>query len=59
MIGTEPHTQWLQSSVARGDQGFILTGPDLLTAGQAHCWPLERPRSCSKQACRASSQQAT
>jgi thioredoxin reductase (NADPH) len=43
MIGTEPHTQWLQDSVARDNQGFILTGPDLLTAGQPQRWPLERP----------------
>jgi thioredoxin reductase (NADPH) len=43
MIGTEPHTRWLEDSVARDDQGFILTGQDLLTAGQAHRWPLERP----------------
>jgi len=43
MIGTEPHTQWLADSVARDSQGFILTGPDLHTAGQAHRWPLERP----------------
>ena len=43
VIGTEPHTQWLEDSVARDDQGFILTGRDLLAAGQAHHWPLERP----------------
>jgi thioredoxin reductase (NADPH) len=43
MIGTEPHTQWLADSVARDNQGFILTGPDLLTAGQAHGWPMQRP----------------
>jgi thioredoxin reductase (NADPH) len=42
MIGTEPHTEWLADSVARDDQGFILTGPDLLTAGQSHRWPLQR-----------------
>jgi thioredoxin reductase (NADPH) len=43
MIGTESHTEWLEESVARDDQGFILTGPDLVTAGMAHRWPLERP----------------
>jgi thioredoxin reductase (NADPH) len=43
MIGTEPHTQWLEDTVARDQEGFILTGPDVLTAGQAHRWPLERP----------------
>jgi thioredoxin reductase (NADPH) len=43
MIGTEPHTEWLEGSVARDNQGFILTGPDLFTPGQEHRWPLERP----------------
>ena len=43
MIGTEPHTEWLEDSVARDDQGFVLTGPDLFTAGLPHRWPLERP----------------
>jgi len=43
MIGTEPHTEWLENSLARDDQGFILTGPDLAMAGQVHRWPLERP----------------
>jgi thioredoxin reductase (NADPH) len=43
MIGTEPRTEWLEDSLARDDQGFILTGPDLAMAGQAHRWPLERP----------------
>jgi thioredoxin reductase (NADPH) len=42
MIGTEPHTEWLEDGVARDNQGFILTGPDLFT-GQEHSWPLERP----------------
>jgi thioredoxin reductase (NADPH) len=43
MIGTEPHTEWLEDGVARDNQGFILTGPDLATAGHEHHWPLERP----------------
>jgi thioredoxin reductase (NADPH) len=43
MIGTEPHTDWLEDSVARDREGFILTGRDLVMAGQAHHWPLERP----------------
>jgi len=43
MIGTEPHTDWLEGSVARDNQGFILTGPDLFTSGREHRWPLERP----------------
>jgi thioredoxin reductase (NADPH) len=44
MIGTEPHTQWLEGSVAREGSGFILTGRDLYRAGQLPAdWPLERP----------------
>ncbi len=43
MIGTEPHTHWLGDSLARDDQGFIITSPDLHSADPAHSWPLERP----------------
>ena len=44
MIGAEPHTDWLESSVERDDGGFILTGRDLYRAGQPPAgWPLERP----------------
>jgi thioredoxin reductase (NADPH) len=44
MIGTEPHTQWLERSVARDGRGFILTGRDLYRAGQLPAgWPLGRP----------------
>jgi thioredoxin reductase (NADPH) len=44
MIGAEPHTEWLESSVERDDRGFILTGRDLYRAGQSPTgWPLERP----------------
>jgi thioredoxin reductase (NADPH) len=40
MIGAEPHTDWLAGTLARDDQGYILTGPAL--AGQPG-WPLQRP----------------
>jgi thioredoxin reductase (NADPH) len=40
MIGAEPHTQWLGDSVARDDEGFILTGNE---CSASHCWQLERP----------------
>ena len=43
MIGTEPHTQWLAGSVARDNQGFVFTGPELLTTDRARSWPLQRP----------------
>ena len=33
LIGAEPHTEWLEGSVARDHFGFILTGPDLLGEG--------------------------
>jgi thioredoxin reductase (NADPH) len=29
LIGSQPRTQWLGDSIARDQQGFILTGPDL------------------------------
>jgi thioredoxin reductase (NADPH) len=44
MIGAEPHTNWLEGSVRRDDEGFILTGRDLHLAGEfANDWPLDRP----------------
>ncbi len=30
MIGGEPHTQWLPAEVARDEQGYLVTGRDLL-----------------------------
>jgi thioredoxin reductase (NADPH) len=33
-IGAEPHTDWLDDTVARDGRGFIYTGTDLLTGGQ-------------------------
>ena len=38
LIGSQPQTQWLGEAVVRDQQGFILTGPDLL-AGTGHRWP--------------------
>jgi thioredoxin reductase (NADPH) len=29
LIGSQPRTQWLSESIARDQEGFILTGPDL------------------------------
>jgi thioredoxin reductase (NADPH) len=43
-IGAAPLTDWLDGVVERDDHGFILTGPDLLKAGQPpRDWPLDRP----------------
>jgi thioredoxin reductase (NADPH) len=41
MIGAQPHTEWLDGAVARDEQGYIVTGPDLTARDVA--WPLERP----------------
>jgi thioredoxin reductase (NADPH) len=30
MLGGEPHTQWLPNEVARDEQGYLITGRDLL-----------------------------
>ncbi len=38
MIGARPNTDWLPLELARGDGGFIRTGPDLIGDGD---WPLE------------------
>jgi thioredoxin reductase (NADPH) len=43
MIGAEPHTSWLGDCVQRCDRGFVLTGRDLVRAGELpKSWPLER-----------------
>ena len=42
-IGAAPHTDWLGKVVQRDENGFVLTGPDLLKEGQLPTdWPLER-----------------
>jgi thioredoxin reductase (NADPH) len=42
-IGATPHTEWLANAVARDQQGFVLSGPDLCTADQCRPgWPLDR-----------------
>jgi thioredoxin reductase (NADPH) len=42
-IGAQPRTDWLDGVVARDSHGFVLTGPDLLAAGQRPPgWPLAR-----------------
>lgn len=44
LIGAEPRTGWLEGRLARDDRGYILTGQDLLNAGDALAnWPLARP----------------
>ena len=43
-IGAAPLTDWLAGVVQRDKHGFVLTGPDLLVAGQPpRDWPLDRP----------------
>jgi thioredoxin reductase (NADPH) len=39
LIGADPGTGWLPAEIARDQQGFLLTGPDLRPE---HGWPLER-----------------
>jgi thioredoxin reductase (NADPH) len=42
-IGAAPCTDWLGKEVRRDENGFVLTGPDLLIDGQVPAdWPLER-----------------
>ena len=41
-IGAYPHTEWIGDTIARDEQGFILSGPEL-PRGAAHPhWPAER-----------------
>jgi thioredoxin reductase (NADPH) len=39
-IGAEPRTEWLGSSVARDQHGFIVTGQELMLSAEASRWPL-------------------
>ena len=46
MIGARPHTDWLAGTVLRDEQGFVVTGRDLLHDGvPPTAWPLQRPPS--------------
>ena len=38
-IGAQPHTDWLNGTIALDDHGFVLTGRDL----PDEAWPLDRP----------------
>ena len=44
LIGAEPRTHWLRTAVECDQQGYLLTGRDLLGAGGLPAgWPLARP----------------
>ena len=44
MIGAEPRTEWLGDSVRRDEQGYVVTGNDLLVDGAPPPeWPHTRP----------------
>jgi thioredoxin reductase (NADPH) len=42
MIGADPHTGWLPQDMARDENGYLLTGPDVMGAGVPHPWQLAR-----------------
>ena len=43
LIGAEPHTGWLPEEIVRDQQGYVVTGPDLLQdGGPPRGWPLGR-----------------
>ncbi len=41
-IGASPRTEWLGPDIARDDQGFVVTGQDLLGPAHSERWPLPR-----------------
>lgn len=40
LIGAEPHTEWLDGTVARDPKGYLLTGQHAGTADADPAWPL-------------------
>jgi thioredoxin reductase (NADPH) len=42
-IGAAPRTDWLPETVARDANGFILTGPEVVSLTIGTSWPLRRP----------------
>jgi thioredoxin reductase (NADPH) len=42
MIGADPHTGWLPAEIARDENGYLLTGPDVMAVGDTRPWPLQR-----------------
>ena len=42
LIGAYPHTEWIGDAIARDAQGFILSGAELLRAGDHPKWTAER-----------------
>jgi len=42
-IGASPRTDWLGPDVARDENGFVITGQDLLTRKDGPHWSLTRP----------------
>ncbi len=43
-IGSEPHTEWLADTLARDEDGFLLTGEAARDARDSKCrWRLKRP----------------
>ena len=43
LIGASPHTEWLPPEVARDEQGYVVTGPDVAGDRAGTGWRLERP----------------
>ena len=41
-IGAQPRTDWLGEDVVRDGRGYVVTGPDLVRAGEQGTWPLAR-----------------
>ena len=42
LIGADPYTEWLPPSIQRNEQGYLVTGGDLMQQGLPSGWPLAR-----------------
>jgi thioredoxin reductase (NADPH) len=41
-IGADSRTDWLPTTVARDDKGYVLTGPDVGANANVYGWTLDR-----------------
>ena len=41
-VGAVPHSSFVEGTVARNEQGFVITGPDVMVGGKPETWDVDR-----------------